>query len=69
MLAIPKATTNHKNPDLENRGVSNFKTKQETIEGMGYTKDEASDYQRMTQNPEVVQRVIEEALAKAVQLP
>lgn len=50
MLSIPKATTNHKG-DLENRDVSNFKkSKSETISEMGYSKDQASDYQRMAQN-------------------
>lgn len=63
LLAIPKATTNHKNPDLENRGASNFKTKSETISDMGYSKDEASDYQRMAKNPEIVKKVIDEAIA------
>lgn len=45
LLEIPKATTNHKNPDLEIRPVSNFKTKSEIISEQGYSKDEASDFQ------------------------
>ena len=59
LLAIPKQA-----------GASNFsrdeeklKTKGETIKEMGYGKNEASDYQQMAKHPEVVQRVIEDALA------
>ena len=61
LLSIPKATTNHKG-DLENRDVSNFKkSKSETISEMGYSKDQASDYQRMAQNQAVVNLVLEQA--------
>lgn len=59
LLAIPKQA-----------GASNFsrdeekmKTKGETIKEMGYGKNEAFDYQQMAKNPEIVQKVIEEALA------
>lgn len=61
LLSIPKATTNHKG-DLENRDESNFKkSKSETISEMGYSKDQASDYQRMAQNQAVVNLVLEQA--------
>ena len=61
LLSIPKATTNHKG-DLENRDESNFKkSKSETISKMGYSKDQASDYQRMAQNQAVVNLVLEQA--------
>jgi hypothetical protein len=30
---------------------------------MGYSKDEASDYQQMAKHPEVVKKVMEDALA------
>ena len=65
LLAIPKASGgDRKSEDFKNRDGSNFeKSKSETISTMGYSKDEASDYQRMAKNPEVVQRVIEEAIA------
>lgn len=63
LLAIPKATPNN-NPFHENRDESNLvKSKIETIQEMGYSKDEASDYQRMAKNPEIVQRVMDEAIA------
>ena len=39
------------------------KSKTEVVAEMGYSKDEASDYQRMAQNPEVVRRVLDEAIA------
>lgn len=62
LLSIPKATTNHKRQDLENRDESNFlKSKSETVKEMGYSKDQASDYQRMAQNPAIVNLVIEQA--------
>lgn len=61
LLSIPKATTNHKG-DLENRDESNFKkSKSENISEMGYSKDQASDYQRMAQNQAVVNLVLEQA--------
>ena len=63
LLAIPKATPNN-NPFHENRDASNFvKSKSETIKEQGYSKDEASQYQQMAKNPEIVRKVIEEALA------
>ena len=59
LLSIPKQA-----------GASNFsrdeeklKTKGETIKEMGYGKNEAADYQQMAKNPEVVQKVIDAALA------
>ena len=46
----------------KNRDESNFgKTKAETISEMGYSKDQASDYQRMAQNQAVVNLVLEQA--------
>ena len=41
----------------------NVKTKTETISEMGYSRDEAKDYQTMAKNPEIVQRIIEDAVA------
>ena len=67
LLAIPKQSGgDHGNQWTggKNLNVSNFaKTKSETIKEQGYSKDEASQYQRMAENPEIVQRVIEEAIA------
>lgn len=62
LLAIPKQSGNQYT-SANSAQVEKAKSKSETIKEMGYTKDEASDYQRMAQNPEVVQRVIDEALA------
>lgn len=61
LLSIPKATPNN-NPYHENRDTSNLaKTKSETISEMGYSKDQASDYQRMAKNQAVVNLVLEQA--------
>lgn len=61
LLEIPKAqgfaSTIHHND------VENVKTKTETIKEMGYGRREAEDYQQMAKNPEIVQKVIEDALA------
>lgn len=62
LLAIPKATGNQYT-SANSTHIEKAKTKSETIKDMGYSKDEASDYQQMAKNPEVVQRVIEDALA------
>ena len=68
LLAIPKATA-YNNPSgkegTQNRDTSKLgKTKTETISEMGYSMDEASEYQRMAKNPDIVQRVINEALER-----
>ena len=67
LLAIPKATANN-NPSgksgTQNRDESKLgKTKTETVKEMGYTKDEASDYQQMAKNPDVVNKVLDDAIA------
>ena len=56
LLAIPKASGQYS--ESENRPAS----KNTVASEMGYTKDDVSDYQRMAQNPEVVQMVIDKAL-------
>ena len=43
--------------------IEEVKTKSEIIAEMGYSKDEASDYQRMAKNPEIVDRVVKDKLA------
>ena len=65
LLAIPKqAGGDRKSEDFKNRGGSNFeKSKSETVKEMGYSKDEASDYQQMAKHPEVVKKVMEDAMA------
>lgn len=63
LLAIPKQAGGVNQYNKEEKSTRVEKSKTETIEEMGYTKDEASDYQRMAQNPEIVKRVINDALA------
>ncbi len=60
LLAIPKQTGNQY---TSANSVRTEKAKSEVITEMGYDRHEASDYQRMAKNPEVVQKVIEDALA------
>ena len=57
LLEIPKASGQF--AESKNRPMS----KNTIVKEMGYSKDEASDYQQMAKHPEVVQKVIEEALA------
>lgn len=57
LLAIPKASGQY--AESENRPAS----KSTIVSDMGYSKDEASDYQQMAKHPEVVQKVIDDALA------
>lgn len=65
LLLMPKQSggdrrsDNFKNPD----GGKFEKTKSEAIKEMGYGKNEAADYQQMAKNPEVVQKVIDDAIA------
>lgn len=63
LLSIPKNTSYHGNQHQEvtSSGVENTKNKSETISEMGYSKDQASDFQRMAQNPSVVNLVLEQA--------
>jgi len=61
---MPKASGgDRRSDDFKLRGASNFETKSEAIAEMGYSKDEASDYQRMAKNPEVVDQVVRDKLA------
>lgn len=62
LLAIPKQTGNQYTT-ANSTQVEKAKSKSETVKEMGYSKDEASDYQRMAQNPEIVQKVIDQAVA------
>jgi hypothetical protein len=62
LLAIPKQAG--RPSENFSTCVEKLKTKAETVKEMGYSKDEAADYQTMAKHPEVVQRVIDEALAK-----
>jgi len=63
LLSIPKNTSYHGNQHQEvtSNGVENTKNKSEVTEEMGYTRHEVSDYQRMAQNPAIVNYVLEQA--------
>lgn len=63
LLAIPKQAGGVNQYNKEEKSTRVEKSKSEVISDMGYSKDEASDYQRMAQNPDVVQRVIDNAVA------
>ena len=60
LLSIPKQTGNQYT-SASSTPIEKAKTKSETISEMGYSKDQASDYQRMAQNPAVVNMVLEQA--------
>lgn len=62
LLAIPKQAGNQYTT-ANSTHDEKAKSKSETVKEMGYSKDEASDYQRMAQNPEIVQKVIDQAVA------
>lgn len=61
LLNIPKQSggVNQYNKEENSRHLE--KSKSETISEMGYSKDQASDYQRMAQNQAVVNLVLEQA--------
>lgn len=65
LLAIPKASGgDRKSDDFKNANNGNFeRTKAETAKEMGYSHAEVRDYQQMAKHPEVVQKVMEEAIA------
>lgn len=59
LLSIPKQAG--RPSENSSSGVEKLKTKAEVTEEMGYSKDQVSDYQRMAQNPAIVNLVIEQA--------
>lgn len=61
LLSIPKQSGKRTDLETSSSGVEKVITKAETISEMGYSKDQASDYQRMAQNPAIVNLVIEQA--------
>lgn len=61
LLSIPKQAGRPSENNFS-EGVEKLKTKSEITEEMGYTRHEVSDYQQMAKNPEVIQRVIKDAL-------
>lgn len=66
LLSIQKSSGgDRKSENFKNRDSSNFeKTKNEVTSEMGYSKDQVSEYQRLAQNPEIVQKVIDDALTR-----
>lgn len=63
LLAIPKQSGGVNQYNKEEKAERMAKSKSETISDMGYDRHEAHDYQQMAKNPEVVQKVIDAALA------
>lgn len=64
LLSIPKASGARTDLATSAPNSEEVKTKGETISEMGYSRKESADYQTMAKNPEVVQRVIEDALSR-----
>lgn len=62
LLAIPKQAGKRTDIETSSEHMEEVKTKSEVASEMGYTRHDVSDYQRMAQNPEVVQMVIDKAL-------
>lgn len=60
LLEIPKAQGFAS--AIRDNDVPNAKTKTETIKEMGYGAREAKDYQQMAKHPEVVKKVIQDAM-------
>ena len=63
LLAIPKANGTRTDLGTSGHSCPEVKTKTQTISDMGYGEREAKDYQQMAKNPEIVQKVINEAIA------
>lgn len=63
LLAIPVQSGRRSDIETSAERTAKVKTKAETISDMGYDRHEASDYQQMAKNPEIVQKVIEDAIA------
>ena len=62
LLAIPKQSGGVNQYNKEEKSTRVEKTKSEIEKEMGYSKDEASDYQQMAKHPEVVKKVIQDAM-------
>ena len=60
LLEIPKAQGFAST--IRHNDVENVMTKTETIKEMGYGRREAEDYQQMAKHPEVVKKVIQDAM-------
>ena len=64
LLSIPTASGKRTDLATSSDRKEEVKTKTETVKEMGYSKNDVSDYQQMAQNPEVVQKVIDEAMER-----
>ena len=64
LLAIPKqAGGDRKSEDFKNGHNAKFeKTKKEVTSDMGYSHNDVRDYQQMAKHPEVVKKVIQDAM-------
>lgn len=62
MRDVPKATTNHKNKDLENDSAVDFlRPKLEVIRESGFTQKQAERFQQLAAHPEIVEAAKAEA--------
>jgi len=61
LLSIPKQSGKRTDLETSSNRSEEVMTKAETVEQMGYTRHEVSDYQRMAQNQAVVNLVLEQA--------
>lgn len=61
LLSIPSASGRRTDLETSSNHSEKVMTKSETAEQMGYTRHEVSDYQRMAQNPAIVNLVLERA--------
>lgn len=65
---MPKATTNHKNPDLEIPTAGKFsneetsRPKLEAAAELGFNKNQVSQFQQLADNPDIVRQTIAEAV-------
>ena len=63
LLSLPTAQGKRTDKTTSSERSAEVMTKSEAIAEQGYERHEAHDYQQMAKNPEVVQRVMQEALA------
>lgn len=64
LLRIPKQSGGINQHNKEEKSERTEKSKAEIASEMGYDRHDVSDYQQMAQNPEVVQKVIDEAMER-----
>lgn len=64
LLSIQKSQGKRTDIETSSGQPEEVKTKGEVISEMGYSRNQVSEYQRLAQNPEIVQRVIDDALTR-----